>query len=413
MTEEKTLTSKELLNSLVEQHYNNALQAKEEGKPIVWATSIIPQELMETMDLTVVYPENHAAAIGAKKEAMKFIEYAEGIGYSSDICSYARVNMGYVDLEKSDALNIPKPDLIYCGSNICNTVIKWYENIAKKLNIPIIMLDMPFNHKYEVMDSSIKYMRGEIENAILQLEDFTGRKFDYDRFAEVMKVSNETAQWWKKATDWAKVKPSPLNGFDMFNYMAMIVCERGSVDGKKLFKLWHDELEAKAKAGIGPWSSQEEKYRIIWDGIACWPYLSPTFIGLKKHGINMVTSTYPDGWYKIYETNDLDGMVKAYTGNYANRNVDYGSDNMVKLVNDFDIDGIIFHSNRSCKLMDFRTYEVQRRITKRTACPSVIFDGDQTDPRVFSEAQYDTRIQALLEMMENNKEAKRRGDYGI
>ena len=42
--------------------------------------------------------------------------------------------------------------------------------------------------------------------------------------------------------------------------------------------------------------------------------------------------------------------------------------------------------------------------------PSCIFDGDQTDPRVFSQAQYETRIQALLEMMEEKKEAKRKGD---
>ena len=40
--------------------------------------------------------------------------------------------------------------------------------------------------------------------------------------------------------------------------------------------------------------------------------------------------------------------------------------------------------------------------------PSVIFDGDQTDPRLFSEAQYETRIQALAEMMEENKAKKGR-----
>ena len=60
--------------------------------------------------------------------------------------------------------------------------------------------------------------------------------------------------------------------------------------------------------------------------------------------------------------------------------------------------------------MDFRCYEVQRRITDKMGVPSVIFDGDQTDPRVFSEAQFETRIQALVEMMEKNKELKRRGD---
>ena len=82
---------------------------------------------------------------------------------------------------------------------------------------------------FDVPDHSVKYMRGQIEYAIGQLEDFTKKKFDHDKFSEVMKLSNATCEWWKKATDWAKVKPSPLNGFDMFNYMAMIVCMRGNI----------------------------------------------------------------------------------------------------------------------------------------------------------------------------------------
>lgn len=404
--EEKKITSKELLNDLVAKHYQGAMQAKADGKPVVWATSICPQELLETMDLTTVYPENHAAAIGARKEAMTFIEQSEGRGYSADICSYARVNMGYVDLKHSEAQDIPQPDLIFCCSNICNTVIKWYENIAKELRIPLIMFDMPFNHTFEVPDHSIKYMKGQIEHAITQLEGFTKKKFDYDKFGEVMDISNRTCEWWKKATDWGKVTPSPLNGFDMFNYMAMIVCMRGNKDGETLFKLWHDELEQKAKEGKGPWNSADEKYRVMWDGIACWPHLSTTFKTLKKYGINMVTSTYPDSWNVRYEKNDLDGMAKAYASNYANRNLDYGTRNVAKLVEDFSLDGIIYHSNRSCKLMDFRQYEVQRRITDMTGCPSVVFDGNRTDPRTFSEAQYETRVQALVEMMEKNKELK-------
>jgi benzoyl-CoA reductase/2-hydroxyglutaryl-CoA dehydratase subunit BcrC/BadD/HgdB len=59
--------------------------------------------------------------------------------------------------------------------------------------------------------------------------------------------------------------------------------------------------------------------------------------------------------------------------------------------------------------MDFRQYEVQRRIEQETGIPSVVFDGDQTDPRNFSEAQYETRVQALVEMMEMKKASGRRG----
>lgn len=403
MTEQKKLTSKELLNQLVAKHYDDALTAKAEGRPVVWATSISPQELLETMDLTVVYPENHAAAIGARKGSMEFISYSEGKGYSSDLCSYARVNMGYVDLKDAEAQNIPQPDLILCCNNICNTVIKWYENIAKELHIPMILFDTPYSYEYQISEESIQYMRRQFDYAIRQLEELTKKKFDYDRLSEVMEVSNSTCRWWKKSTELAMHKPSPLSGFDMFNYMAMVVCMRGNKDGETLFRLWYEELEERMKQNLGPWNNAEEKYRIMWDGIACWPHLATTFKTLKKYGVNMVASTYPDSWNIRYERNDLDALVRAYASHYANRSIAYSVDNISKIVEDYSLDGIIFHSNRSCKLMDFKQYEIQRQVQQRTGVPAVFFDGDQTDPRVFSDAQYETRIQALVELMEKNK----------
>ena len=38
--------------------------------------------------------------------------------------------------------------------------------------------------------------------------------------------------------------------------------------------------------------------------------------------------------------------------------------------------------------------------------PTVTFDGDQSDPRCFSEAQYETRVEALVEIMAENKRKK-------
>lgn len=96
-------------------------------------------------------------------------------------------------------------------------------------------------------------------------------------------------------------------------------------------------------------------------------------------------------------------MAQAYDAIYVQRNVDYAIDRLLKRAKEFHIDGALFHSNRSCKGMDFKQYEMQRRLEAGLGIPSVIFDGDQTDPSVFSEAQYETRVQALVEMMEERK----------
>ena len=50
--------------------------------------------------------------------------------------------------------------------------------------------------------------------------------------------------------------------------------------------------------------------------------------------------------------------------------------------------------------------EMERRFRTDLGVPVVGFDGDQADPRNFSEAQYITRVEGLYEVMEANKQQK-------
>ena len=156
---------------IIQAEYNaNALEAKERGQLVAWVTSIAPREFLEAMDIVTVYPENHAAAIAAKKGSMEMMNIAESMGYSTDICSYARTNLGYVEAGDSAAGKLPAPDLLVCCNNICNTVTKWYEILSRRLNVPLIMIDMPFSHENEVHDRAIDYMVGQFQHMIGQLE---------------------------------------------------------------------------------------------------------------------------------------------------------------------------------------------------------------------------------------------------
>lgn len=61
-------------------------------------------------------------------------------------------------------------------------------------------------------------------------------------------------------------------------------------------------------------------------------------------------------------------------------------------IKDFGCDGMLCHVNRSCKLMTFHIFTGRDMIEEQAGVPVANFDGDQSDTRVFSEAQFETRL---------------------
>jgi benzoyl-CoA reductase/2-hydroxyglutaryl-CoA dehydratase subunit BcrC/BadD/HgdB len=98
-------------------------------------------------------------------------------------------------------------------------------------------------------------------------------------------------------------------------------------------------------------------------------------------------------------------MARAYTYVGNNCSLQRQIDIKVNVMKRGACEGTTYHLNRSCKCMDFLFHEMQETVSKRTNTPYVQFDGDQCDPRNFSPAQFETRIQGLVEMMEQRKKA--------
>lgn len=417
MTDTTNMSAKELLGFYQEELYEEARRAKKEGKLVCWSASVAPSEFCVAMDVAMIYPETHAAGIGARKGALDVLEVADEKGYNLDTCSYARVNLGYMELlkqealtgktpeklEKSPAARIPLPDFVITCNNICNTLLKWYENLAVELNIPCIIIDVPFNHTMPIPQYAKDYIAEQFKEAITQLEEICGRKFDYDKFLKVQEQTQRSVAQWDRLVSLTKHKPSPLNGFDLFNYMALIVCARSRDYAEITFRKFADEIEENLKNGIYAFKGNEQK-RVTWEGIAVWPHLGHTFKGLKNLGNIMTGSAYFGLWNLPYTPGDMSSMAEAYTRIYINTCLDNKAKVLSGVISRGKSDGIAYHQNRSCKLMSFLNVETADMLQKENHLPYVSFDGDQTDPRNFSPAQFDTRIQALDEMMKQNKE---------
>jgi benzoyl-CoA reductase/2-hydroxyglutaryl-CoA dehydratase subunit BcrC/BadD/HgdB len=77
---------------------------------------------------------------------------------------------------------------------------------------------------------------------------------------------------------------------------------------------------------------------------------------------------------------------------------------LVKLVNRFEPDGIIFSSNRSCKPYSLMQMDLQRRVEAELGVPAVMIDCDMADERFHNESQAFLRIEALLERIASKVE---------
>jgi len=403
--------SRVMVNEQIEKVYADAWEAKRQGKPVGWSTSIFPQEICETFGVPVLYPENNAAANGAKRYGDPLIEHAEGkMRFPANICSYARLNLGMADLFDQDfPLDpaMPRPDFLLLANNSCTQLIKWYENLARNLNIPVFFLDCLFNYdEEEPAHYKIKYVRQQLDDYIKNLEAFLGKKLDWDKFVEVQKISRKNCELFVKVGSLNSHVPAPLSGFDLFNYMAPLVMCRGKEATTESLL----QLEAEMKEHIASSTSTfptKEEFRVQWEGIACWANLSASLKTLKKYGVNAVMNGYVTAWNVKYEPGDLDSFARAYMfSSSGSFNTSAIMKKRMDNINQFSCEGMLCHLNKSCKVACFNILIGREIVERELGVPCVSFDGDQTDSTIFNEAQYETRIQGMVEIMKERKNAK-------
>ena len=406
----KKVPAKDILKNIVEQGYMNARLAKERGEPIGWSTSKFPAEIAETLGLNVCYPENQAAAIAAKHGGQRMCEYAEGMGFSNDICAYARISIAYAAGNLCMEKPIPQPDFLLCSNNICNCVTKWYEVIAQIHNIPLIMIDVPYINDLEPDDNQVAYVRAQFDDAILRLEKISGRKWDNERFREVCQNANRASSSWLKACSYCQYTPSPLSGFDLFNHMAAVVTARCKPETAEAFDLLVEEYEQAVKTGTSTWR-YEERHRIMFEGIPCWPVLKVLFAPLKEKGINTTAIVYAPAFGFSYS--NMNEMIRAYCRAPNSVSIETGVQWREAICRENNVNGVLLHYNRSCKPWSGSLPEMQRQIRNDLGVAVVGFDGDQADPRNFSEAQYLTRVQGLHEIMEEKRKQQEGCNYEL
>jgi benzoyl-CoA reductase/2-hydroxyglutaryl-CoA dehydratase subunit BcrC/BadD/HgdB len=105
----------------------------------------------------------------------------------------------------------------------------------------------------------------------------------------------------------------------------------------------------------------------------------------------------------IDENNFLDSMAEAYTRIYLNIGIDEMVKTIFEMIDKYQVDGVVLHSNRSCKPYSFGQYDIARMIQEQKGIPCMMIESHMVDERSFSESQTATRIDAFMEIIKQKK----------
>jgi len=400
------------LSRIITDSYMSLHQKASEGAFVVWIAIVVPPELFAGFD-NVVYavPESHAAMSAGKGVGTLQCEKAEQMGYSTDLCSYARIDIGtaFDGGKDSPTFGLPKPNLLVSNNNNCSLLVKWFDVYHREWGVPHFILDVPFCYEKQNTED-LGYIVSQLKALIKTIEDLSGQRFDIDKAREAVKLSSEAYKEWRRFLSFASHRPSGITAFDSFVQMAAILTSRGTMELKEHFRLLADETARQIDSGIFP--VPVEKYRLCWDSIAPWHQLRGMSSKLAGYGANITTASYTycigttEGETDLFAFDGKDPfhfLARSQNFSVCPYGLALRGKAMREAVEKNGIDGIVFASNRSCKVYSLMQLDEMEGIKKDLDIPCVMVDVDHADVRKYSESNVFLHMEALLEMIESRR----------
>jgi benzoyl-CoA reductase subunit B len=250
-----------------------------------------------------------------------------------------------------------------------------------------------------------RYVEAQLKELIGVCEEITGKAFDIDRFREVLRYANDMSVGWKKVLELNANRPSLFNALtDGTIYLGVANGFRGTPQGSRYFGQLVEEMEFKAKHGIG--TLVNEDYRLLFVGVPCYPIFRRFNELFSDWGGTFVNSTYL--WFASGGANrgfeyDLQDPIKSLAEGLL-VSVRDAMDSMFDqnraledMIQKYSVDGIVYHPIKSCRTVSTGLADSRRHLSQKHDIASLFLESDMMDRRVVSEAQMKNRVDAFFE----------------
>ena len=345
---------------------------------------------------------------------------AERDGASEDVCNYVKADLGMMlggDIGPTGE-PMPKPDILLLSYTGCFTFMKWFELVRHKYGCESVMLHIPYQGDGHIAPNMREYVVKQLKETVIPaLERISGVKFDIDRLRQYMKESVKAEEDLVAVLRSAKNRPSPIDGyFGAVYYIGPIFTAfRGTPEATEFYRVLRKEIEERVRQKKGPITPDgemgEEKYRLVVEGPPNWTSFRDFWKMFYDEGAVVVTSTYAkvggvyDFGFRHDPEHPLESLADYCLGCYTNLNLPSRIDMICKYIDEYQADGLLINSIKSCNSFSAGQLLILREVEKRTGKPAAFIETDLVDPRYFSPANIKNRIESYLQMLEQKRAA--------
>jgi benzoyl-CoA reductase subunit B len=405
--------------TMIAENYEALTSTHETGRKV--ASTFVPgnlNELIMCFDMLNNLPEINAIQNGMRKKSGPMIQDAEKRGHSEDVCTYVKCDIGQMSKGNiaPNGKPMPPPDLLLLSYTGCFTFMKWFELLRHEYGCETVMLQVPYEGDGKVTDNMRNYVVKQLkEEVIPTLERVSGVKFDIDRLRENLRKSAAAEDDLVWVLESAKHVRSPIDAYfgGVYYIGPIFTAFRGTQSAVDYYSVLRGEIAQRMAEGKGPVTPEgdmaEERYRLVVEGPPNWTSFRDFWKMFYDDGAVVVASTYTkvggvyDFGFRHDPEHPIETLADYCLGCYTNRNLPQRVDMLERYIDEYQADGLLINSIKSCNSFSAGQLLMMRELEKRTGKPGAFIETDLVDPRYFSASNVKNRIESYFQMIDQRR----------
>lgn len=362
----------------------------------VWGNIFTPCEIISCFGFHTLSVECLSCYFSGYHLEDFFIDYAQNTGIAPTLCSYHKTFVGAID---SGA--VPVPQYAVTTSLSCDGNLNTFRYLEKRKGVPFTFLDVPYRDD----EASVDYLADQLRTFVQKFENLTGKRFDEEKLRNAIRIENETR---KELVRFFKLQSEHYYPGELISHLYMMMGMHlliGTQEFLDLIRFMIQDIENYPKF---------EGKKILW--IHLLPFYQETlqsyFNASRKYQI-IASDIILDSMEEMDDRKPFHALAKKIIRNMYNGSYSHKADMVAELAGSLKPDAVIQFCHWGCKQSSGGSILLKEKM-KDMQIPMLILDGDGIDRRNSHDGQIRTRLEAFLEMLdEDSKEEAAEKDEKI